>query len=189
MRWGPLTSLSVWCLAASACGQESCDSEQDVFITRWQLHSPWGNAPIPPAEATTLFREALTMLRALQCKQGVLVALSAARNACIDCCSSAKHNPSWGQEPQLTSPLLLMSALSISLQSCSFFVSLYSCFLSFWLILVWSRTFKRRGEGCSSRISGCLENRTHGFEFSQVEKGTECKSPAFSARAVGKVQI
>lgn len=59
---------------------------------------------IPLPEAFTLFREALAILRALQCKQRILVIVSAARNACIYYCLIAKHNPSSGQEPQLTTP-------------------------------------------------------------------------------------
>lgn len=43
-RWGSLNYL-IWCLSASACGQESCDSEQHAFVTGGQLHPPWGSTP------------------------------------------------------------------------------------------------------------------------------------------------
>lgn len=119
MRWGPLNSLSAWFLVAAACGKKA------VFLSRISLSQD--NSLIPPAEVVTLFREALNTLRALQCKQGVLVTL---------CCQKSLHVLLFkcqtqlilGEESQLTAALFLKHALSISLQSCSFFISLYPCF-------------------------------------------------------------
>lgn len=124
--------------------------------------------PISPAEAMELFREALTMLRALQGEQGLLVTLPAARNAGIYYCSSTKHNSFWRQEPRLTTPLFLMRALSCgppALQPFCFFVFM----LSLHLINFGLAEGIQKERGCSSRISGCRGNRTCGFEFSQVE--------------------